>query len=113
MTTVQAPEKENRQDELTQLLNRRGIHALAETVPDRVYGVLVIDIDNFAEFNYQYGHRVGDAALVEFAKRLTDAVGGEGELARIAGEEFMAVLPNATLDTACALAERVCEGLRG
>jgi two-component system cell cycle response regulator len=74
--------------------------------------VLVIDIDHLAEFNMEYGHRVGDVALVEFANRLTEAVGGDGELARTGGDEFLAVLPNATLDTACALAERVCERVR-
>jgi diguanylate cyclase (GGDEF)-like protein len=104
------PEEENRKDELTQLLNWRGIRAVAEAI--YVFGVLVIDIDHFRVFNMDNGHRVGDVALVEFANRLTAAVGGYGEVGRTGGEVFLAVLPNATLDMACIVAERVCERVR-
>lgn len=49
----QGPEEENSRDKLTQLLNRRAIGAVVDASRDRVYGVLEIDIDDFAEFNYQ------------------------------------------------------------
>jgi diguanylate cyclase (GGDEF)-like protein len=92
-----------------------GCRALQEAIatsPDRVCGVLVIDIDDFKRFNGKYGHRTGDVALFEFASRLVETVGGDGELFRIGGEVFLALLPNATLEVACAFAERVCVRMR-
>jgi diguanylate cyclase (GGDEF)-like protein len=92
-----------------------GFRAMEEAIgtsPDRSCGVLVIDIDHLKEFNCTYGHHAGDVAIFEFASRLVEAVGGDGELFRIGGERFLALLPNATLDVACAFAERVCERVR-
>jgi diguanylate cyclase (GGDEF)-like protein len=101
---------------LTQLLNREeGVRTLAEAIsasPDRSCGVLIIDIDHFLAVNQKYGHGAGDVALRDFASRLAGAVGGDGEVARLGGEEFLAVLPNAGLDVAGALAQRVCERVR-
>jgi diguanylate cyclase (GGDEF)-like protein len=114
VTAIQEPEEENRKDWLTQLQNRSGLRALAETIdasPDRAYGLLVIDLDRLKTFNTEYGHRVGDAALVHFASRLTEAL-GDSDLFRTGGDEFLAVLANASPDTACACAERVCERVR-
>ena len=39
-------------------------------------------------------------------------IGGNGDLFRVGGDEFVAMLPNATPDAACAVAERVCERVR-
>jgi diguanylate cyclase (GGDEF)-like protein len=91
---------------------RRALEEAIGTSSDRSCGFLDIDIDNFQVFNNKYGHRVGDAALVEFANRLVEAVGGDGELFRLGGEEFLAVFPNASLDMACTIAERLCERTR-
>lgn len=115
MTALQEPGEENRRDALTQLLNRRVLRALAETIdpsPDPAYGLLAIDIDRLHQFNAEYGHRVGDAALVQFARRLTEAIGDDRNLFRTGGDEFLAVLANANLDAACDFAERVCEWVR-
>ena len=90
----------------------RALEEALGTSPDRSCGVLVIDIDHFKAFNCKYGHRAGDVALFEFASRLVEAVGGDGDLARIGEEQFLAVLPNASLDVACAVAERICDRVR-
>jgi two-component system cell cycle response regulator len=116
VTPTQKPEEDNRKDALTQLLNREGgFRVLEEAIgasPDRSCGVLILDIDNFQAFNAQYGYRAGDLALVELASWLAEALGSDGELARLGGEEFLALLPDATPDVACAFAERVCERVR-
>ncbi len=110
------PRDANLRDELTQLRARSGVRRAVEeaigTSQDRTCGVLSIDIDHFLAFNHEYGHRAGDDALVGFAHRLVEAVCGDGELFRIGGEEFLALLPGATLEVACAVAERVCERVR-
>jgi len=55
-------------------------------------GLLFIDLDNFKTVNDTLGHNAGDIVLQMTASRLSDAVGGEGTLARIGGDEFVVVM---------------------
>jgi diguanylate cyclase (GGDEF)-like protein len=113
MTPIEEPEDEDRRDKLTQLLNRREWdRALAETIgasPGRPWGVLMIDVDHLLAFNQEYGHRAGDLALVKLASRFAEVIGSNGDLFRVGGDEFVAMLPNATPDVACDFAKCVCE----
>jgi diguanylate cyclase (GGDEF)-like protein len=117
VTPIQEPEEENRRDKLTQLLNRREWdRALAETIgasPGHPCGVLIIDVDHLIALNQEHGHRAGDLALVELASRFAEVIGGNGDLFRVGGDEFVAMLPNTTPDAACAFAARVCERVSG
>ena len=54
----------------------------------------IIDLDNFKLINDNYGHSMGDAILVDFAKRLKDAVGDKGLVGRYGGDEFIIITPN-------------------
>ena len=88
-------------DQLTGLPNRRwyGRHfqrALqsAERSDERL-GLAYIDLDGFKAVNDQLGHRVGDHVLGEIAKRMSDALGRRAFLARVGGDEFVAVFDNA------------------
>lgn len=54
-------------------------------------GVLFFDIDNFTQINDSLGHNVGDQVLKEVARRLGKAVRESDTLARISGDEFVAV----------------------
>jgi diguanylate cyclase (GGDEF)-like protein len=99
-------------DGLTSLNNRRHFLVLAETEWSRFkrYGrplaALVIDIDHFKAVNDTYGHDAGDEVIKAVAevlrkhKRVSDIVG------RLGGEEFVLLLPEATLDKALAAGER-------
>lgn len=85
-------------DALTDLPNRdllwdRCEHALAraERTGHRV-GLLYLDLDGFKPINDLHGHIAGDAVLKEVAKRLQAAVRGEDTIARIGGDEFVALL---------------------
>ena len=51
----------------------------------------LIDSDNFKEVNDQYGHDVGDAVLVEMARRLSSSIRHSDVLVRWGGEEFLIV----------------------
>ena len=51
--------------------------------------VLFADLDRFKQVNDTYGHRVGDALLVEVAKRLTALLRPGDTLARVSGDEFV------------------------
>lgn len=74
--------------------------------------VIMCDIDRFKSVNDRFGHGAGDSVLQEVAKRLSDTL-REGDLiARVGGEEFLIALPNATMDDARAVAERLVAAIR-
>ncbi len=84
-----------RTDPLTGLLNRDAILAdLAARMDDPVQAqvaVLYIDLDRFKVVNDALGHAAGDALLIAAARRIVDAVGTEGLIARFGGDEFLVV----------------------
>jgi diguanylate cyclase (GGDEF)-like protein/PAS domain S-box-containing protein len=99
-------------DSLTGLLNRRVFHdRLADEVAragrhGTSLSLALLDLDHFKAINDEHGHPVGDRVLREFARRL-EALTREGEaVARIGGEEFAWILPNASERGAHAAAER-------
>ena len=60
--------------------------------------LFLIDLDRFKNVNDTLGHPIGDALLREVAKRLTSVMGEHGQIGRLGGDEFKAVLPG-TVDT--------------
>lgn len=100
-------------DELTNLWNRRYFTrrarrevALAQR-KKRPLAVLMIDLDHFKDVNDAHGHAMGDAVLVEVSTRLRQELRETDMLARLGGEEFVALLPETDPDTAAAVAERL------
>lgn len=91
-------------DPLTGLANRRLLrdrleHALATARRNEKIGaVLMLDLDNFKTLNDTQGHDVGDALLVEVAKRLRESVRESDTVARMGGDEFVAVLESVSRD---------------
>ena len=86
-------------DALTGLMNRDAILAqldarLADPAEHRV-ALLYIDLDRFKIVNDVLGHGAGDQLLVGAARRMHEAVGGEGLVARFGGDEFLVVCPTA------------------
>jgi len=69
--------------------------------------LLFLDADRFKAVNDTHGHQVGDAVLIELARRLELVVGEQGHACRYGGEEFAAVVPGLDMSAALALAERV------
>lgn len=57
--------------------------------------VLMIDMDGLKQLNDEYGHRVGDAAIIEFAARLKRTIRESDTLARLGGDEFAIILASA------------------
>ena len=84
-------------DALTGVHNRRLFDALFPTALARGQrngqrvGLAMLDLDKFKPINDSHGHAVGDAVLVEFARRLTDSVRTGDTVARLAGDEFVVV----------------------
>jgi diguanylate cyclase (GGDEF)-like protein len=94
---IVALERLARTDALTGIWNRRGFdeaapHLLSQVPPswDRALAsVAIADIDSFKSVNDRFGHTTGDAVLVDFARRLEQAVEKGDLLARLGGEEFV------------------------
>ncbi|NID06418.1 EAL domain-containing protein [Luteibacter jiangsuensis] len=86
-------------DELTGLPNRRALRENLESMlaQRELDGsglmVLFVDLDHFKVINDALGHALGDQVLRDLSLRLGDAVGGEGQVGRFGGDEFVAVLP--------------------
>ncbi|NIE63313.1 diguanylate cyclase [Burkholderia sp. Ax-1719] len=78
----------------------------AQATPARM-AVLMLDIDFFKRVNDRYGHAAGDRVLTIFAHLLHANLRSVDLPARVGGEEFAALLPDADLTTAAAVAERV------
>ena len=104
----------SRTDGLTGLANRREFDArfAAEAARARASGKLlalvVLDIDHFKLYNDRLGHPQGDRCIRGVARALAEAVGPQPNFAgRIGGEEFAAVLPGASVETAAATAQRI------
>ncbi len=68
---------------------------------------LMLDIDHFKKVNDEYGHRVGDMVLKEFAQLLKKHSRKSDVLARYGGEEFIMLLPQTSMEGALAEAERI------
>ncbi|WP_439371767.1 GGDEF domain-containing protein [Bradyrhizobium sp. DASA03120] len=69
--------------------------------------LLSLDLDHFKDINDSRGHSVGDEVLRVFVRKCLEAIRPYDSVARVGGEEFMVLLPGATLDAAGAVAERL------
>lgn len=105
-------------DALTGLANRRRFDTrLAEEVQraqrhGTALALLMVDIDHFKNYNDLLGHPQGDMALQAVAAVLTQQARRPGELvARVGGEEFALLLPQANAATAATVAERCASAM--
>lgn len=71
--------------------------------------MILLDIDHFKKFNDQWGHELGNHALVHIANLIKLAVRKLDFPCRFGGEEFVILLPNTDLRQAVNVADRLCE----
>jgi len=105
-------------DPLTKASTRRFLldHGTPELLRARRYrrplSCLFLDLDHFKRVNDRLGHQAGDLVLAGFAKLCREALRGPDVLCRYGGEEFVALLPETTLEEAVRVAQRVSERVR-
>lgn len=84
-------------DDLTGLLNRRGLEQLTGTHnsnPHLARAVLFLDLDKFKEVNDSYGHALGDEVLQYVAQVIQKIIRPVDSVARVGGDEFVVVTAN-------------------
>jgi diguanylate cyclase (GGDEF)-like protein len=100
-------------DPLTGLTNRRGFFEIGERLLARArfsnepVSLVMFDLDGFKSINDQFGHATGDEVLIAFCRLASAQLRPNDLFARIGGEEFVTLLPNAAAQDAVWLAERV------
>jgi diguanylate cyclase (GGDEF)-like protein/PAS domain S-box-containing protein len=100
-------------DPLTGLFNRRYLDETLERELQRAerhqhpISIIMIDIDHFKRFNDIYGHHAGDLLLQAVGQFLRTHTRGEDIACRYGGEEFVLVLPEASLEEARRRAEHI------
>lgn len=108
-----------RRDPLTNLLNR---HAWDEMVIQQhelferyghPYSVVMIDLDNFREYNDTHGHQAGDACLRQVADAITNVCRRVDSVSRYGGEEFAVLAPETDAEKAIQFADRIRRAIWG
>jgi diguanylate cyclase (GGDEF)-like protein len=107
-------DKISRSDLLTQVANRRHFEEFLAQVWERAerdggdVSLIMIDVDHFKVYNDRYGHPAGDECLRQVAATLKRRLRRPGDLvARVGGEEFIAILTGTTLPIALQAANRI------
>lgn len=106
-------------DPLTQLPNRAAFqHELQiaikrSTRASNTIALAYIDLDHFKPINDNFGHHIGDAVLKEAAKRLNAAVRACDSVARIGGDEFVALIEEIKSDEDIVpIVERIVQSIK-
>ncbi|HUX82880.1 MAG TPA: PAS domain S-box protein [Halothiobacillus sp.] len=69
--------------------------------------VMFLDLDNFKDINDTLGHSVGDALLIELARRIRQISREEDTVSRLGGDEFILLLPGTDVDGAAQVAQKI------
>ena len=105
-------------DPLTGLYNRRYMEEVLKQQLSRVtrnlhpLGVIMLDIDHFKRINDTYGHAAGDALLRELGQFLKSHVRAEDIACRYGGEEFIMIMPDASLEATQQRAEYLQQAVK-
>jgi diguanylate cyclase (GGDEF)-like protein len=100
-------------DGLTKLYNSRSFYSQLELEVDRYnrykhpLSLLLLDIDNFKEFNDSFGHLEGDKVLVRFSQIIKSCLRTNDSAYRYGGEEFTVILPETNGEEAKTVAQRI------
>jgi diguanylate cyclase (GGDEF)-like protein/putative nucleotidyltransferase with HDIG domain len=100
-------------DELTGLFNHRYFHERLDEEISRcsrfgdIFSLLFLDMDLFKAYNDIYGHLAGDDMLKQMGQYIKTSIRSIDMAFRYGGDEFTVILPQASLDDACKVADRI------
>jgi len=104
-------------DSLTGILNRRAFIERGETEIARVLryqrplSLAMMDLDNLKTINDEYGHKIGDNALMTIVQLCQKEMRSSDAIARYGGDEFVILLPETNIEKAFSLAQRICQSV--
>ena len=106
-----------KQHALTGILNKGAVtetikEYLAESEPDQLHALLMIDCDNFKAVNDTFGHAVGDEVIKYFASILKRTFRDSDIKGRFGGDEFMVFMKNTTKEATALRAGQLNEAIR-
>ena len=100
-------------DDLTQLFNQRHFYQQLQQEIERTnrykrqLAMLLLDLDDFKQFNDTYGHLEGDKVLIKVANIIRECIRRTDSAFRFGGEEFVVIMPETSAKRALILAERI------
>ena len=97
-------------DQLTGVLNRRGVEQALADVSERAGGdvaLVMVDVDHFKRINDSHGHAMGDQVLQRVAAVMVQSVRAGDILGRWGGEEFIVACVHCTAEHAAQVAEKI------
>jgi diguanylate cyclase (GGDEF)-like protein len=109
----------SRVDSLTGVANRGALLEGGERILRRCQqegmsvSLIIFDLDHFKQVNDTYGHAAGDAVLRTFADTAMHILRPGDQFGRYGGEEFVVVLPRATIEAAAVIADRIRHAFAG
>lgn len=112
-------EQKAKLDVLTGLNNRRWLDEMLKRIYDRYsvnrrpLSLVMLDVDHFKRYNDTHGHLAGDCALTSVANTIQSSIRPSDMAARFGGEEFVVILPDAALEEAGLIAQRLCRSVYG
>lgn len=113
MIKLKGKTEQAEQDGLTGLYNRGYFNEkldeliFAAQQKEEPLSLIMLDVDNFKEYNDSHGHPAGDLMLQKVAAVIAATAAAAGIAARYGGEEFAVILPDTAVDAALAIAERI------
>lgn len=100
----------NKIDNLTKAYNKKAIFDMIEGLTDdrriESFSIIMFDLDNFKTLNDTLGHVQGDICLKSLSNLAKECIRESDSLGRYGGDEFLIVLPKASLSTAITIGER-------
>ena len=109
---LEVARKEAMTDSLTGLSNRKAfdqelknLMKIANGDDPNAFSLIMLDIDNFKDFNDTFGHQIGDQVLKLIARTLNDSIKGRDLAVRYGGEEFAILLPETNIQGGIKVAE--------
>jgi len=104
--------KMSTRDGLTDLYNRRKLDQIiyaehkSYEIENKIYSLILFDIDNFKQINDIHGHLIGDKLLIELSELILGKIRENDIFGRWGGEEFLLVCPNTSKNEAIKIAQR-------
>lgn len=97
-------------DPLTGCFNRRYLNEVEKRLGEfHTWGTVVVDVDNFKEYNDQFGHQAGDEVLIKVSRFLQQNARAEDAVVRMGGDEFLLLLLGASARYVAEVGQRLRE----